>query len=73
MSNNAAAKMSLSLSFALRCDQSSALLLLRVMAKTAVNFVMKFDKGSTIVCISCLVYVVLANNAGMAEIIIIPL
>ncbi|ATZ66626.1 hypothetical protein DZC41_07180 [Acinetobacter haemolyticus] len=44
----------------------------RVMAKTAVNFVMKFDKGSTIVCISCLVYVVLANNAGMAEIIIIP-
>ena len=42
------------------------------MAKTAVNFVMNLDKGSAIVCVSCLVYVVLADNASMAEIINIP-
>jgi hypothetical protein len=35
----------------------------RVMAKPAINSVMKLDKGGAIAYISCLVYVVLANNA----------
>jgi len=39
------------------------LLLLRVIAKTALNFVMKLDKGIAIAYVPCLVYVVLAYNA----------
>lgn len=35
----------------------------RVIAKTSINSVMKLDKGGAIAYISCLVYVVLANNA----------
>jgi len=41
---------------------------LRVMAKTALNCVMKLDNGDTIACVSCLVYVVLADNTCIAEI-----
>ena len=35
----------------------------RVMAKTSLNRVMKLDKGIAIAYVSCLVYVVLADNA----------
>jgi hypothetical protein len=43
--NAEAPKISLPLSFALRCDQSNALLLLRVVAKTPSYVVMKLGKG----------------------------